>query len=109
MIFWFTGQPGSGKTTLLRAIAGIYYPDKGNVIINGKLSTLLSLGTGFNNELSGRNNILIGGLLMGLTKNQVEYLSDEIIEYADLGNFIDVPMKFYSNGIDPAWNNKMAG
>ena len=93
------GPNGGGKTTLLRAIAGIYYPDKGSVIINGKLSTLLSLGTGLNNNLSGRDNILIGALLMGLKKKQVELLSDEIIKYADLGKFIDVPMKFYSNGM----------
>lgn len=93
------GPNGGGKTTLLRTIGGIYSPDFGEVSVFGKLSTLLSLGTGFNNEMSGRDNVLMGGLLMGLSSKEIDGLIDTIISYADLGDFINVPMKYYSNGM----------
>lgn len=93
------GPNGGGKTTLLRTVAGIYYPDEGQLTTNGKISTLLSLGTGFNNNLTGTENIRIAGYLMGLTESEVSSLAPGIIEYAELAEFIDVPLKYYSNGM----------
>ena len=93
------GPNGCGKTTLLRTVAGIYHPDVGTIVTSGRISTLLSLGTGFNNNLSGRENIAIAGLLMGLNEREIVERTPEIIAYAELGEFIDVPMKFYSSGM----------
>lgn len=93
------GPNGCGKTTLLRTICGIYEPDAGSIETRGRMSTLLSLGTGFNNNLSGRTNIYLGGYLMGLTKPEIEERIDAIIGYADLGEHIDTPVKFYSSGM----------
>jgi len=93
------GRNGSGKSTLLRVIAGIYPPDEGKVSVNGEVSTLFSLGTGFNAELSGRDNIYLNGIMMGLTKEQIDGVSDAIIEFAELGDFIDMPVRTYSSGM----------
>ena len=93
------GPNGSGKTTLLRAIAGIYQPDQGKVEVYGRVSTLLSLGTGFNNNMSGRHNIYMVGHLMGMSREEIDERVDDIIKYADLGEHIDYPVKFYSNGM----------
>ena len=93
------GANGSGKTTLLRAIAGIYEPDTGRVVTEGRLSTLLSLGTGFNNALSGRRNVYMVGYLMGLSTSEIDARFDDIVAYAELNEFIDVPVKYYSNGM----------
>jgi len=93
------GRNGSGKSTLLRVIAGIYPPDEGRVSVGGEVSTLFGLGTGFNLELSGLDNIYLNGILIGLTKNQIDGIIDAIIEFAELGDFIDMPVRTYSTGM----------
>jgi teichoic acid transport system ATP-binding protein len=93
------GRNGSGKSTLLRVIAGVYPPDEGKVSVDGEVSTLFSLGTGFNQELSGRDNIYMNGVMIGLTKNRIDEIRDTIIEFADIGDFIDMPVRTYSSGM----------
>lgn len=98
-IFGITGRNGSGKTTLLRTIAGIFRPDAGTVDLHGHTASLLSLGAGFNNNLTGRRNIELSGLLLGFTKQQVVEKTDEIIAFSELGEFIDRPVRTYSSGM----------
>ena len=93
------GRNGSGKSTLLRVIAGVYPPDEGYVTVQGKVSTLFSLGLGFQPELSGRDNIYLNGVMMGFTKKWVDKSIDIIIEFAELGDYIDMPVRTYSSGM----------
>jgi teichoic acid transport system ATP-binding protein len=93
------GSNGSGKSTLLRVVAGVYPPDEGMVSVDGEVSTLFGLGTGFNAELSGRDNIYLDGIMIGLTKNQIDGIIDDIIGFAELGDFIDMPVRTYSSGM----------
>ena len=93
------GRNGSGKSTLLRVIAGVYPPDEGKVSVDGEVSTLFSLGTGFNSELSGRDNIYLDGIMIGLSKMQIDGIIDGIIEFTELGDFIDMPVRTYSTGM----------
>ena len=93
------GRNGSGKSTLLKLIAGIFRPVRGQVNVAGKIASLIELGAGFHPELTGRENIELNGLLLGLTKKEVAEREPSIIEFAELGEFIDVPVKQYSSGM----------
>lgn len=97
--FGIVGRNGAGKSTLMRVMAGTLRPNKGKVVMSGKASTLLQLGVGFNSELSGRRNIYLGGLATGLRKAAIDAKFDEIVEYAELGDAIDRPLKTYSAGM----------
>ncbi len=93
------GANGAGKSTLLRTIAGILPPTQGRVTVHGQVSTLLALGVGFNADLTGAENVLLGGLAAGLRKEQLQAKYDEIVEFAELEEFMDMPMRTYSSGM----------
>lgn len=93
------GSNGSGKSTLLRVLARIYAPDEGDLMIRGKISSLITLGAGFQANLSGLENIHYNGLLLGLNRQQILQKLDSIVEFADLGDFIDAPVRTYSSGM----------
>ncbi|MGC8471128.1 MAG: ABC transporter ATP-binding protein [Acidimicrobiales bacterium] len=93
------GRNGSGKSTLLKCICGVLQPTSGQVVVRGKLAGLLELGAGFQQELSGRENIYLNGSMLGLSKREVDRMFDDIVEFAELGQFIDNQVKFYSSGM----------
>jgi ABC-type polysaccharide/polyol phosphate transport system ATPase subunit len=98
-ILGIIGKNGSGKSTMLRAIAGIFSPDKGKVNLHGNTISLLSIGVGFNKKLSGYENIYLSGLLLGFTEEEIKEKEKEIIDFADIGDFIYKPVKTYSSGM----------
>lgn len=98
-ILGIIGKNGSGKSTMLRAIAGIFSPDKGKIDLHGNTISLLSIGVGFNNKLSGYENIYLSGMLLGFTEEQIKEKEKEIIQFADIGKFIYKPVKTYSSGM----------
>ena len=93
------GRNGSGKSTLLKMITGIYEPTSGSITISGKVSSLLELGTGFNMEYSGIENIFFYGTLMGFTRGQMEEKLQDIIDFAEIGDYVYQPVKTYSSGM----------
>lgn len=93
------GVNGSGKSTLLKLMTKIIYPNKGKITINGKLTSLLELGAGFHPDFSGRENIYFNASIFGLTKKQIDERIDKIIEFSELGNYIDNPVRTYSSGM----------
>lgn len=93
------GHNGAGKSTLLKAICGIYSPSFGSVAVNGRIAPLLEIGAGFHHEFTGRENIYLNGAILGYSKSQIKSLESEIIRFAELEEFIDNPVKYYSTGM----------
>lgn len=93
------GKNGSGKSTLLKILAGIATPTSGNVIVKGRVSALLELGAGFNPDLSGLENVYFNGMLLGLSRKEIDQRVDDILSFADIGDFIYQPVKTYSSGM----------
>ena len=98
-IMGIIGRNGSGKSTLLRSIAGVFSPNDGAIDLMGHSVSLMALGVGFKEMLTGRENIMLSGMLLGFTEKQIEEKMDEIIEFAEIGEFIDRPVRTYSSGM----------
>lgn len=98
-ILGVVGKNGSGKSTMLRAIAGIFRPDRGSIDLMRNSISLMSIGVGFNNEMTGRKNIILSGMLLGFSEKEMLEKMEDIIEFAEIGEFIDKPVKTYSSGM----------
>lgn len=93
------GSNGAGKTTLLKLLNGIFWPDNGRITVRGKVGALIAVGAGFHPLLTGRENIYVNGAILGMSKKEVDTKFDSIVEFADIGDFLDVPVKHYSSGM----------
>lgn len=93
------GRNGSGKTTLLKVVAGIYRPTSGRVEVRGRVSALIELGAGFHPEFTGRENVLLNGMILGLTRREIRRRFDDIVAFAELAEVIDNPVRTYSSGM----------
>lgn len=93
------GRNGAGKSTILKMVTGVAFPTRGEIIVNGQVSALLELGAGFDIESNGRENIYLKCSLMGLTDEEIEKVEGDIIEFADIGDYIDQPLRSYSSGM----------
>ncbi len=93
------GPNGSGKTTLLKLLNGIFWPDKGKITIKGRVGALIEVGAGFHPLLTGKENVYINAAILGMTKKEVDEKFNSIVEFADIGDFIDAPVKYYSSGM----------
>ena len=98
-ILGIIGKNGCGKSTTLNALAGIFSPDSGSIDLTGHSISLLSIGVGFIREMTGRENITLSGMLLGFTEEQVKAKEQEIIDFAEIGEFIDMPVRTYSSGM----------
>lgn len=97
--FGIIGPNGSGKSTLLKLIAGVSQPSKGSITVNGRIAPLIELGAGFHPELTGRENVYLNGVILGMKKREVESKFKAIVDFAELWDFIDQPIKHYSSGM----------
>lgn len=93
------GSNGSGKTSLLKMLNGIFWPDKGEITIRGRVGALIAVGAGFHPVLTGRENIYVNGAILGMTKQELDKQFDAIVDFADIGDFLDTPVKYYSSGM----------
>lgn len=93
------GENGSGKSTILKIVAGITTPTKGNVLVNGRVASLIELGAGFHQDLTGKENVYLNGTLLGLTKGEIDKRYKDIVDFADIGEYIDQPVRTYSSGM----------
>jgi len=98
-ILGLVGKNGSGKSTMLKAIAGIFSPNGGTIDLHGNSVSLLAIGVGFQKELTGRENILLSGMLLGFSEAEIKERMNDIIEFSELGDFIDAPVRTYSSGM----------